>query len=80
MKIITIITAIAMCAGAIYGYFDFDREPAPILDRGWIMLVGAVLFGLGGFVIGVMIAIRRHEQRASSNQTGREKNLSNIPE
>jgi hypothetical protein len=67
MKTVLIVTALTGCFGAIFGFHVFDQERAPILGRGAVMLLNAIVFGLGGVVIGLVIAAF---QGPPSDQTG----------
>jgi hypothetical protein len=42
-------------AGAVYGFVTFDDEPAPILDRHWIMLVSGFLWAIPGMLVVIVV-------------------------
>jgi hypothetical protein len=56
--------------GVVYGYFSFDSEPAPILGREWIMLIGAVLGALiglvAGFIVGCLLSSSKSRSQSIS--------------
>jgi hypothetical protein len=60
--------------GAIFGYFDFDKEPAPIISRGWIMLFSAACCGapIGlffGVMVGILLGIAKTMRRQEDKST-----------
>jgi hypothetical protein len=41
--------------GAVYGYYDFEKEPAPILSRAWVSCIGAGLIAPVGLLVGIVV-------------------------